>query len=157
MKKLLFVGLHRPDRSPSQRYRFEQFQPYLEEQGYVISYFYLIRAQDDAKFYGSGHYFAKAFILCRSLFLLTLLLFKAKRYDLIFVQREAFMLGTVFFERILAQKAPLVYDFDDAIWLQNVSAGNKALSFLKDAQKTEKLIALSHLVLAGNEYLATYA
>lgn len=157
MKKLLFVGLHRPDRSPSQRYRFEQFQPYLEARGYVISYFYLIREQDDAKFYGSGHYFAKAFILCRSLILLTLLLFKAKRYDLIFVQREAFMLGTVFFERVLARKAPLVYDFDDAIWLQNVSAGNKALSFLKDAQKTEKLIALSHLVLAGNEYLANYA
>lgn len=157
MKKLLFVGLHRPDRSPSQRYRFEQFQPYLEEQGYIITYFYLIREQDDQKFYGSGHYFAKAFILSRSLFLLFLLLFRAKRYDLIFVQREAFMLGTVFFERVLAKKAPLVYDFDDAIWLQNVSAGNRALSFLKDARKTEKLIALADLVLAGNTYLADYA
>lgn len=157
MKKLLFVGLHRPDRSPSQRYRFEQFQPYLEEHGFAITYFYLIRAQDDQKFYGSGHYFAKAFILCRSLLLLIGLLFRAGKYDLIFVQREAFMLGTVFFEQILAKKAPLVYDFDDAIWLQNVSAGNKALSFLKDAQKTEKLIALADLVLAGNAYLADFA
>ncbi|MGH1339328.1 MAG: glycosyltransferase family 4 protein [Aureispira sp.] len=157
MKKLLFVGLHRPDRSPSQRYRFEQFQPYLEEHGYVVTYFYLIRAQDDQKFYGAGHYFSKAFILCRSLLLLILLLFRAGRYDLIFVQREAFMLGTVFFERALAKKAPLVYDFDDAIWLQNVSAGNRALSFLKDAKKTEKLIALADLVLAGNQYLADYA
>lgn len=157
MKKLLFVGLHRPDRSPSQRYRFEQFQPYLEAHGYVVTYFYLIRAQDDQKFYGAGHYFAKAFILCRSLLLLFALLFRAGRYDLIFVQREAFMLGTVFFERFLAKKAPLVYDFDDAIWLQNVSAGNRALSFLKDAKKTEKLIALADLVLAGNQYLVDYA
>lgn len=157
MKKLLFVGLHRPDRSPSQRYRFEQFQPYLEERGYVITYFYLIRAQDDQKFYSAGHYFSKAFILFRSVLLLIGLLFRAGRHDLIFVQREAFMLGTVFFERMLAKKAPLVYDFDDAIWLQNVSAGNRALSFLKDAKKTEKLIALSNLILAGNDYLADYA
>ena len=157
MKKLLFVGLHRPDRSPSQRYRFEQFQPYLEAHGYVVTYFYLIRAQDDQKFYGAGNYLAKAFILCRSVVLLTLLLFRAKRHDLIFVQREAFMLGTVFFERALAKRAPVVYDFDDAIWLQNVSAGNRTLSFLKDARKTEKLVALSDLVLAGNDYLANYA
>jgi glycosyltransferase involved in cell wall biosynthesis len=157
MKKLLFVGLHRPDRSPSQRYRFEQFQPYLEAQGYAVAYFYLIREQDDRKFYGAGHYWAKAFILLRSLCLLIGLLFKAGDYDLIFVQREAFMLGTVFFERQLAKRAPLVYDFDDAIWLQQVSAGNRALSFLKDARKTEKLIALSDLILAGNAYLANYA
>lgn len=157
MKELLFIGIHRPDRSPSQRYRFEQFQPYLEAHGYRVTYFYLIRAQDDGPFYSPGYYFSKAWILVRSLFLLLGLLFRAKRYDLIFVQREAFMLGTVWFERQLQRRAPLVYDFDDAIWLQHISKGNKALSFLKNPNKISELIALSDLVLAGNGYLATYA
>ena len=159
MKELLFVGLHRPDRSPSQRYRFEQFQPYLEAQGYRVTYFYLIRAQDDQPFYSPGHYWTKAWILLRSVWLLLELVGRVKRqpYDLIFVQREAFMLGTVWFERQLQRHAPLVYDFDDAIWLQHVSKGNKALGFLKNPNKIQELIGLADLVLAGNAYLMAYA
>lgn len=157
MKKILFMGLHRPDRSPSQRYRFEQFQPYLETQGFEFDYFYLIRKQDDQKFYGAGNYLAKISILIRSVFKLFFKSFSAKKYDFVFVQREAFMLGTVFFERLFARKTKMIFDFDDSIWLQNVSAGNKALGFLKDASKTQKLIALSDMVFAGNAYLADYA
>ena len=36
MKKLLFVALHRPNRSPSQRYRFEQYMPFLKEKGFKV-------------------------------------------------------------------------------------------------------------------------
>ena len=150
------MGLHRPDRSPSQRYRFEQFQPYLEAQGFEFDYFYLIREQDDKKFYGAGNYLAKIGILLRSIIKLFVKSFSAKRYDLIFVQREAFMLGTVLFERRFARKTKMIFDFDDAIWLQVVSDGNKALGFLKDASKTAKLIELSDMVFAGNSYLADY-
>ena len=157
MKKILFMGLHRPDRSPSQRYRFEQFQPYLEQHGFVVDYFYLIREQDDKKFYGSGHYFAKIIILIRSVFKLLFKSFSANKFDVIFVQREAFMLGTIFFERLFARKARMIFDFDDSIWLQVVSDGNKTLGFLKDANKTAKLIALSDLVFAGNLHLKNYA
>lgn len=151
------MGLHRPDRSPSQRYRFEQFQSYLEQSDFEFDYFYLIREQDDKKFYGGGNYFAKISILIRSVFKLFFKSFTASKYDLIFVQREAFMLGTVIFERIFARKSKMIFDFDDAIWLQNVSEGNKALAFLKDAKKTAKLIALSDMIFAGNSYLADYA
>ena len=157
MKKVLFMGLHRPDRSPSQRYRFEQFQAYLEQNGFAFDYFYLIREQDDKKFYGAGNYLAKIGILIRSIFKLLFKSFGAKRYDLVFVQREAFMLGTVIFERLFARQTKMIFDFDDAIWLQNVSAGNKALGFLKDAEKTAKLIAMSDMVFAGNAYLTAYA
>lgn len=157
MKKVLFMGLHRPDRSPSQRYRFEQFQPYLEKQGFEFEYFYLIRAQDDQKFYGAGNYIAKIGILIRSILKLWFKSFQAKKYDFVFVQREAFMLGTVFFEKRFAKKTKMLFDFDDSIWLQNVSEGNKKLSFLKDAAKTQKLIAISDMVFAGNSFLADYA
>lgn len=151
------MGLHRPDRSPSQRYRFEQFQPYLEANGFEFEYFYLIRAQDDQKFYGAGNYMTKIGILIRSILKLWFKSFSASKYDFVFVQREAFMLGTVFFEKRFAKKTKMLFDFDDSIWLQNVSEGNKKLSFLKDAAKTQKLIAISDMVFAGNSFLADYA
>ena len=31
MAKILFIAAHRPDRSPSQRYRFEQYFNFLQE------------------------------------------------------------------------------------------------------------------------------
>ena len=157
MKKVLFMGLHRPDRSPSQRYRFEQFQPYLEPQGFEFEYFSLLRAQDDQKFYGAGNYLAKISILIRSIFKLWFKSFSAAQYDFVFVQREAFMLGTVFFEKRFARKTKLLFDFDDSLWFQTVSEGTRKLSFLKDAAKTQKLIAISDMIFAGNSFLADYA
>lgn len=150
------MGIHRPNRSPSQRYRFEQFQVYLEANGFEFDYFYLIEASDDKKFYGAGNYVAKLWLLVRSVFRLFWVSLRAGKYDMAFVQREAFMLGTVFFERWIAKKTKMIFDFDDAIWLQNVSAGNKALSFLKDASKTAKLIEISDMIFAGNSYLVDY-
>ena len=68
------------------------------------------------------------------------------------------MTGSTFFEKRFARsKAKLIFDFDDAIWLQNVSEANKKLSFLKNAGKTGTIIRLSDLIFAGNQYLADYA
>jgi len=157
MKKVLFWVLHRPDRSPSQRFRFEQYLNYLKEKGYEYDYSYLISSKDDTVFYGKGNYIKKMIILLRSIWKRLLELRKAKQYDLVFVQRECFMLGTAYFEKKMAKKTKLIFDFDDAIWLHAISEGNKSLAFLKDASKTDKLIAAAHLVFAGNQYLADYA
>ena len=46
-KRLLFVALHRPGRSPSQRFRFEQFLPFLQENGWQCDYAYMLDEQDD--------------------------------------------------------------------------------------------------------------
>ena len=58
----------------------------------------------------------------------------------------------------MANKVPMIFDFDDSIWIENViSEGNKKLAFLKNASKTSEIIKESALVFAGNNYLATYA
>lgn len=68
------------------------------------------------------------------------------------------MTGSALFERIFSRsKAALVFDFDDAIWRLDISEGNKKLGFLKNPGKTAEIIALSDLVIAGNDYLADYA
>jgi len=157
MKKVLIWVLHRPDRSPSQRFRFEQYLSYLEEKGYSFEYSFLIDKEDDKIFYSPGNYWGKFRILIKSILKRWRELRNAKKYELVFVQRECFMLGSAYFECQMAKRTKLIYDFDDAIWLHAISEGNKALGFLKDAAKTSKLIKCAHLVLAGNQYLADYA
>jgi glycosyltransferase involved in cell wall biosynthesis len=83
---------------------------------------------------------------------------KARNYDIVFIQREAFYLGTTIFEYLLSKtKAKLIFDFDDSIWLSNVSDANQKLNWLKNPGKTSKIIEYSDLVFAGNKYLQNYA
>lgn len=157
-KKLLFVALHRHGRSPSQRFRFEQFMPFLEENGWQCDYAHLLDAEDDKIFYSPGTYAKKAAVVLKGFKQRIKDLKSANDYDIIFIQRETFIAGTTYFERKYAKsKAKIVYDFDDAIWMLDISDANKKLSFLKDPSKTKKIIALSDHILAGNQYLSDYA
>lgn len=59
-KRILFVAPHRPNRSPSQRYRFEQFHDALATGGYDYDYSYLISEEDDKALYSKGNLTKKA-------------------------------------------------------------------------------------------------
>lgn len=158
MKRVLYIAMHRKDRSPSQRFRFEQYIEFLKQNGYDYDFSFLISPEDDKLFYAPGNTLRKGFIFLNCFIQRLRDVLRANRYDIIFIQREAFMTGTVFFEKQFARsKAKVIFDFDDSIWMQNVSDANKRFGFLKNASKTSSIIALSDMVFAGNEYLATYA
>ncbi len=158
MPKILFLTVHRPNRSPSQRFRFEQYLPYLKEEGFDYLHFFLLNEKDDKTFYTKGKMFSKLFLVIKSAIKLFKLIGKANDYDFIFIQRECFMLGTSYFEkRFSKSRAKLIYDFDDSIWLLDVSNANKAFAWLKNPDKTSKIILYSNIVVAGNEYLGNYA
>jgi hypothetical protein len=131
MPKILFVASHRPDRSPSQRFRFEQYLGFLKSKGYDYHFSYLITANDDKIFYTPGNLTNKVIVFFRSAMTRIKDVLDAGKYDIIFVQREAFMTGSSFFEKMFARsKAKLVFDFDDAIWNHDVSEGNRKFGWL---------------------------
>src|SRR5689334_11032579 len=147
MKKVLIICLHRPDRSPGQRFRFEQYLSYLNSNGYQCELSYLLNEKDDKAFYAKGNYVRKVFIYLKTLLKRTGDWMGMKKYDIIFIFRDALMTGSTFFEKRFAKSgAKLIFDFDDAIWQQNVSEANKNLSFLKNADKTATIIKLSDLI-----------
>jgi glycosyltransferase involved in cell wall biosynthesis len=83
---------------------------------------------------------------------------RAANYDIIFVQREAFMTGSAYFEKGFSKSgAKMVFDFDDSIWLLDTSKANKKWAWLKSEKKTGEILRVSDLVFAGNSYLAEYA
>ncbi|HOK38862.1 MAG: glycosyltransferase family 4 protein [Bacteroidales bacterium] len=157
MKKILAIVQHRKGRSPGQRFRFEHFIPYLEENGYQITYSNLLNETEDKIFYSQGKYFSKALIIIQSFFRRLKDLKRLNEFDIVYVYREAFWLGTVFFERQFSRKKPMIFDYDDAIWLNDTSDGNKAFSWLKRTSKTGDICRLADVVIVGNEYLAEYA
>lgn len=158
MKRILYIVPHRPDRSPGQRFRCEHFIPILQQNGYEITYSNLLTAWDDKYFYQPKRYAIKAFIFCKAFLHRCFDVLRARKYDCIFIYREAFMIGTTLFERGLAKSGkPIIFDFDDSIWISDISEGNKNLSWMKRSSKTDEIIALSKLVIVGNQYLADHA
>lgn len=158
MKKLLAIVQHRRGRSPGQRFRFEHFIPALEAAGYEIIFSNIISEKDDKLFYSHGHYWAKFKIVIKSFFHRLRDLRTAGSCDLIFIYREAFMLGTTYFEKRFAKTGvPVIFDFDDSIWLNDTSEGNQNLAWLKKTEKTADICRYSSLVTVGNQYLADYA
>jgi len=82
----------------------------------------------------------------------------ARQYDAVYVFREAALLGPPLFEWLIKRKrVPLVFDFDDAIFVSYRSPSNGYLSYLKFAAKTNTICRLASHVMVGNPYLADYA
>jgi glycosyltransferase involved in cell wall biosynthesis len=117
----------------------------------------LLSTNDDNFFYSKGKILRKGLIVLKSIWKRTCEVLKASNYDIVFVQRECFMLGTSFFEKKFAKRSKLIFDFDDSIWIQNISEANKIFSIFKDAGKTKTIIQVADLVFAGNNYLADFA
>jgi glycosyltransferase involved in cell wall biosynthesis len=156
--RFLFLAVHAPDRAPSQRFRFEQYLTSLRRRGIECDFSWLLDADGASLLYSTGNVVRKALLTMRSLATRTLQLPSLRRYDLVFVQREALFIGGPFIERTAkALGARLVLDFDDSIWLNETSEFNRRFALLKSAKKVPRLVAMADLVFAGNAYLAEYA
>lgn len=157
MKKVLIITNHRKNRSPGQRFRFEQYLDFLTSNHIKFEWDILLSKEDDLIFY-SDKSIAKILLLIKIFFKRLNTLRKVKNYDAIFIFREAFVVGGAFFERWISKRnSNIIFDFDDAIWLKNISNQNKKYEWLKKTKKTNEIIKISKVIITGNSYLADYA
>lgn len=148
-----------PEEGAGCRFRISQYIPALAAAGFDVTVSPFFTPEFFRLVYRPGHYAQKtALFLRRSVDRLSLVLGDAD-YDLLFVYREAFPIGPPVLERLLARpgRPPLVYDFDDAVFLPNTSEANRVISFLKYPHKVDTIVEKSATVIAGNDYLAAYA
>ncbi|MDD5435938.1 MAG: glycosyltransferase family 4 protein [Candidatus Omnitrophica bacterium] len=142
--KVLFIVPY-PTSGPSNRFRVEQYLPYLDEK--KISY--CIRPFCNTDFYfllrKRGHYLKKFAYLLGFSFLRLVDLLRSLDYDAVFIHREAFPAKDHIFEwlfRIFGKR--MIYDFDDAV-------------FLKKPAKVRTVIRIADTIIAGNRFLKDYA
>lgn len=158
--RVLLISNQGKDITPGQRFRIEQYLSFLKQNNFKFEFSPIMKVEDNKYLYSSGNFFRKFFILLKSFWVrfLNLIDLRRGKYDLIFIYRDALMIGSVFFEKQFKKTGvPIVYDFDDAIWLSEVSEANRKFSWMKNPEKTKKIISLSSFVTVGNDYLAEYA
>jgi glycosyltransferase involved in cell wall biosynthesis len=148
-----------PEEGAGCRFRIAQFIPYLESVGIQVTLSSLFNADFFHLVYKPGHYVRKA-VTFAGLSLKRLdSLRAASRFDAILIYREIFPIGPAVIERLLGmrRRPPIVFDFDDAIFLPSVSDANRVIRALKQPGKVATIIRHSDHVIVGNEYLASYA
>lgn len=146
------------DTNPGQRYRIEQWEPYLKREGIDLEYAPFEDPELHQVLYQSGRSAQKIRLIARGFRRRRELLARLKEFDAVYLFREAALLGPPWIERRMAASGvPMVFDFDDAIFIPYRSPANGYLSYLKFPAKTVEICRLSRHVMAGNQYLAEYA
>ena len=144
--------------APSQRFRLEQWQAPLAAAGITLTFLPFLDEAAAARLYQPGHMLAKASsVLTGTLRRLRWALARAREFDVVVVHREAVPLGLTWVEEALFRRVPTVFDFDDAIWLPNVSPANRPFRRLKGPAKVNRALAHCSVVSAGCQHLADYA
>lgn len=130
--------------TPAARYRVRQFVPHFERHGIRCEHHY---AYGEAYNRLLGTPWATPYKLATRVRRAVTTLY-ARPYDLIFLQRTA-LPGTAWPERIAAaQGRPLIFDFDDAIYLDERGAES-----VYRRKAFQDAIDCSALAIAGTEYL----
>jgi glycosyltransferase involved in cell wall biosynthesis len=142
-------------KAASVRYRFLQYEPFLERAGIGCTVSPLL---DDA--YLSHKFQSGRTALGGTIgaFLRrTLAILQAGRFKLVVIHCEAFPYMPAWFEAFLRWRGiPYVYDYDDAIFHNYDQSQHRLVRHLLKG-KIASVIGGARLVLAGSEYLAEYA
>jgi glycosyltransferase involved in cell wall biosynthesis len=139
----------------STRHRYTQFVPFLEQHGIECHISPLLDDEYLRRKFATGRTWHLS--LTRAFITRIAALSRAHRYDLVLLHCEVFPYLPSIFERYLKLvNVPYYYDYDDAIFHQYDRHPNRWVRRLL-RNKVRSIMKGSDCVLAGNEYLASYA
>src|SRR5262245_22080165 len=126
MKKILFVVPFPSKIYPSERFRVEIYETVLKEAGFEFETVFFWDYYARSILYKKGKILQKTFCGINGILRRIQSLFILNRFDYVFVLREAAPVGPPFFEWIYSKifRKKFIYDFDDAIWIPQVSENN---------------------------------
>lgn len=143
---------------PGQRFRIEQWEPYLRGHGITVEMLPFAGPEFMRLLHQQGRQITKAFTLTSCFLQRLRLLAKLRKYDAIYLFRAASIVGPAALERLLPLLGcKVIFDFDDAIFRLHTSAANRYFGWLKFPGKTDSICRLSSHIMVGNAYLADYA
>lgn len=155
--RILFI-LPYSTEGASNRYRIEQYLPYLRQKNIEFNLSPFVHRKFYSILYLKGHYFRKAVYFIGALLRRFIDIVRLFRHDIVFIHREACPIGPPFFEWLVTRfNKPMIFDFDDAIFLPSTSKPNSFIEKFKNPNKISYVIKKSRYIIAGNRYLADFA
>ena len=156
-RRLLILCPYPKGCAGSQRFRFEQYLPFLEANNIIVDQQSFLTRWGWTVVYKDGYSLFKIWATLLGFLRRFFGLFSLWRYNLVMIHREASPIGPAIIEWWIARiaKKKIIYDFDDAIWINNTS--NPWISWLKNPEKTKRICKWSSVVYVGNQYLADFA
>jgi glycosyltransferase involved in cell wall biosynthesis len=149
---------YQPDTTPSQRFRIEQWVPFLAEAGVDVDLLSFAGQELTELLPRPGQTLRKVVLTLAACARSAGRAAALPAGRVAFIHRAAWLAGPPLLEQILHRRGhPLLYDFDDAIFRLHTSGSNKALDWLKQPGKTATLCRISDHVVVGNNYLADWA
>jgi glycosyltransferase involved in cell wall biosynthesis len=146
-----------PGIAPSQRFRIEQWVPHLGRLGIGVTLSPFAEGELTDLLQHAGRTWRKSVLMVKALARRQRRISSLPVGAVVLVHRAASLVGPPAFERNLKRRGhPLVYDFDDAIYLLHTAAANRALAWLKQPGKTATICRLSDHVVVGNHHLADW-
>lgn len=152
LMKVLFIVPY-PREGPSNRYRVEQYLPYLKNAGISYTLRPFVGPQYYRILYKKGKRMLKTLYFLQSAFNRIIDIFRGLKHDVIFIHIEAFPFGPPFIEWFFFKiKKPIIFDFEDAIYLNRKGARN----FFKIPGKFFKIVKMSRHIIVCNNYLKEF-
>lgn len=148
-----------PEQAASTRFRIAQFIPLLREHGIDCELKPFISNAQFARLYRKQSLGRNVLGMGFSAAARAFELISAKRWDVVFIQREAALVGPPWFERALAGLfgIPMVLDLDDPLWIHYTSPIYGRLgSRIRCLNKTGELIRRAAHVVCGNDFIAEH-
>lgn len=152
MKVLLLTRYERL--GASSRVRFLQFLPQLEQAGFTIEVQPLLDNAYVRALYGGPP--VSRWSIVRAYLRRLGALLAARRYDVVWLEKEALPYVPAFVERTLLAGVPYVVDLDDA-WFHRYEAHGSPLVRALLGGKIDAVMRHAAIVVAGNDYLAARA
>jgi len=148
------------DTAPGQRYRIEQWAPLLKQMGIQITFEPFRSDVLHSLLSRPGNTSKKVLLTALESVRRLKVLRVINDYDLVYIYKEVALVGPALIEHCIGSKdVPMVFDFDDAIYLHSPygTPANRYFRLLKFPEKTRQICALASHVIVGNAYLAEYA
>ena len=143
--------------APGQRASIELWERVLVPVGINIQYAPFETARLHEVLYHPGHYATKVKEMVRAYVDRLKLLGDLKRFDAVFVYREAALLGPALLEKMVARRGvPIIYQLDDPLFVPYTSPSNGYLSYLKFFGKIAEICRLAKVVMVNSTQIREY-
>lgn len=146
-----------PGHSPGQRFRFEQWFDLLPEDAVKVEFRPAFSKQAFQILHDRGRYAAKAIQAWQALSRRVVDTVAASGADVVLIYCGLFPFGPPILERLLEGRVPVVFDFDDAIYLPLTGRHSAPLNRLRQPGKVGEIVAGAARTTVGNRNLAAFA